>query len=74
MKRQFEKLRRLCGSHSAAARFLGYAPGWYRHLRNTHISAKTADYIRLKATELEALAAVNGGKLPETDEGAAHGD
>ena len=52
MKRQFEKLRRLCGSHSAAARFLGYAPGWYRHLRNTHISAKTADYIRLKAAEL----------------------
>ena len=65
-KQIFETLSKLLGNHSNAARWLGFAVTHYRALRNGKctVPKKTADYIRLKAAELEALAAVNGGKLP----------
>lgn len=51
----FKNLHGSLGSHSAAAKFLGITPQHYTALRNgrANIPQRTADYIILKALELE---------------------
>ena len=52
----FEALRVHYGSHCAAARNIGIAQDHYRAMRNgrVKIPQRTADYIILKASELES--------------------
>lgn len=55
LKTAFEKLADIHGNHSAAAVALGYTLEHYRAMRNgrVKIPQRTADYIILKASELE---------------------
>lgn len=51
----FETLARIHGSHSMAAAALGFTKDHYRALRNgrANIPQRTAEYILLKAAEVE---------------------
>ena len=52
----FSRLLTLCGSHTAAARWLGFSALHYRGMRNgwRKIPPTTAEYIAFKADELAA--------------------
>lgn len=52
----FTGLQKRYGSHCQAAKNLGIAPDHYRKMRNgrVKIPQRTADYIILKASELES--------------------
>ena len=66
----FSRLRTLCGSHTAAARWLGFSPEHYRGMRNGWrcIPPTTAEYIAFKADELSTK------QRKKPTKGAAHGD
>ncbi len=60
LQKAFCSLRQKLGSHSAAARTLGINRDHYCAMRNgrVNIPQRTADYIILKASELESGPAV----------------
>lgn len=76
MKDIFDLFLRAFGTHTNAARWLGFGRQHYRALRNGKypLTPKNEAYIRFKAAELEAMFAANGGKLPAHGKEAAHGD
>lgn len=55
LRTAFESLRRRYGSHSAAAREIGLSEDHYCALRNGRapIPIRTAEYIQLKAAEIQ---------------------
>ena len=70
LRTAFENLAMAHGNHSAVAIFLGYTVEHYRALRNgrVNIPQRTADYIILKASELEPGPEPASGSAPPTPE------